>query len=112
MREGLAWQGDVDGAQAAVDLILNDESNLGELNDRVVYSAVGLIKLMAGDTAAAHEAYEVALQRTPLAPATVSTYVVSALAPMACGDLTAARRRADDVVVVSNGISLVAALAS
>jgi predicted ATPase/class 3 adenylate cyclase/DNA-binding CsgD family transcriptional regulator len=108
----LAWQGDTDGAQAAVDAILNDQSNLGELLDRVVYSAMGLIRLAAGDAAGASEAYDAALQRTPLAPTTVSTYVVSALPLSACGDLTAARRRADEVVALSTGISLVAALSS
>jgi predicted ATPase/class 3 adenylate cyclase/DNA-binding CsgD family transcriptional regulator len=107
-----AWQGDVDGAQAALDEFLNDQSNLGGLVDRVGYSAIGVIRLMGGDATGAREAYEAALQRTPLTPATVSTYVVSALPPLACGDLIAARRRADEVVALSKGISLVAALSS
>ena len=108
----LAWQGDVDGAQAAVDEFFNDRSKLGELVDRVGYSATGLIRLMRGDATGAREAYEAALQRTPLTPVTVTTYVVSALPSLACGDLTAARRRADDVVAASKDISLVAALAT
>jgi DNA-binding CsgD family transcriptional regulator len=108
----LAWQGDVDGAQAAVDEFFNDRSKLGELVDRVGYSATGLIRLMRGDAPGAREAYEAALQRTPLTPVTVTTYVVSALPLLACGDLTAARRHADDVVAVSKDISLVAALAT
>lgn len=105
----LAWQGDVDGAQRALDVMLSD---LGDLRNRVVYSAIGLIRQAAGDAAAAIEAYEAALRHTPLAPATVSTYVVTALPLLACGDLTAARRLADEVVAVATGISLVAALAS
>jgi predicted ATPase/class 3 adenylate cyclase/DNA-binding CsgD family transcriptional regulator len=112
MTFALAWQGDVDGAQAAADACLNDQTNVGELVDRVGYSAIGLIRLMAGDAVAAHEAYEAALLRTPLTPATVNTYVVTPLPLLACGDLTAARRRADEVVSLSTGVSLVAALSS
>ncbi len=108
----LAWQGDVDGAQAAVDDFFHDRSKLGELVDRIGYSANGLISLMRGDAIAAREAYEAALQRTPLTPVTVTTYVVSALPWLACGDLSAARRRADEVVAASKDISLVAALAT
>ena len=108
----LAWQGDVDGAQIAADEFFDDRSKLGELGDRVGYSATGLIRLMRGDAAGALEAYETALQRTPLTPATVITYSVSALPSLACGDLTAARRRADDVVAASKDVSLVAALAT
>ncbi len=108
----LAWQGDVDGAQAAADEFFNNRSKLGELVDRVGYSATGLTRLMRGDAPAAREAYEAALQRTPLTPVTVTTYVVSALPLLACGDLTAARRHADDVVALSKDINLVAALAT
>jgi predicted ATPase/class 3 adenylate cyclase/DNA-binding CsgD family transcriptional regulator len=106
----LAFLGDVDGAQTAVDAVVDDRSNLGELVDRSGYAAIGTIRLAAGDATAASEAYEAALQHTPLTPATVSIYPLAALAPLACGDLTAARRRADDVVGLAKGISLVAAL--
>ncbi len=108
----LTWQGDVDGAQATLNLIMGDRAHLGDLVDRIVNSAIGLIRLAAGDAAAACAAYEASLQHTPLTPATVSTYVVTALPLLAVGDLTAARRRADEVVAASTGISLVAALAS
>jgi predicted ATPase/class 3 adenylate cyclase/DNA-binding CsgD family transcriptional regulator len=106
------WQGDVDGAQATLDLIIGDGAHLGDLVDRIVNSAIGLIKLAAGDAAAAREAYEAALQHTALTPQTVSTYVVTALPLLALGDLTAARHQADEVVAASTGISLVAALAA
>jgi predicted ATPase/DNA-binding CsgD family transcriptional regulator len=108
----LAWHGDVDGAQAAIDMLLDDAAHLGDLVDRVVHSGIGLIRLAAGDAAGACEAYDVALQRTSLTPATVSTYVVAALPLLVCGDLAGARRRSDEVVAASTGISLVAALAS
>jgi DNA-binding CsgD family transcriptional regulator len=105
----LAWQGDVEGAQAAADAYLEYQSDLGEL---VGYSAIGLMKLMAGDATAAEEAYEAAFLHTPMTPATVSTYVVTSLPLLARGELSAARRRADDVVAMSTGVSLVAALSS
>jgi DNA-binding CsgD family transcriptional regulator len=108
----LAFQGDVDGAQAAVDALVEDRSNIGELVDRSGYPAIGTIRLAAGDATAAREAHDAALQRTPLTPATVSIYVFLALPPLACGDLTAARRLADEVVALSKGISLAAALSS
>jgi DNA-binding CsgD family transcriptional regulator len=91
---------------------MGDRAHLGDLVDRIVTSAIGLIKLAAGDAAAARDAYETALQHTPLTPATVTTYVVSALPLLAIGDLAAARRTAEEVVAASTGISLVAALAS
>jgi DNA-binding CsgD family transcriptional regulator len=108
----LVWHGDVDGAQAATDAYLADQTNPGEFVDHFGYSTIGLIRLMAGDAKAAHEAYEAALLHAPLTPATAITYGVIALPLLACGDLTAARRRADDVVAVSTGVSLVAALSS
>jgi predicted ATPase/class 3 adenylate cyclase/DNA-binding CsgD family transcriptional regulator/predicted negative regulator of RcsB-dependent stress response len=108
----LAFQGDVDGAQAAVDALMEDRSNIGELVDRSGYAAIGTIRLAAGHGTAAREAYDAALQHTPLTPATVSVYVFLSLPPLACGDLTAARRWADEVVALSKGISLAAALSS
>jgi predicted ATPase/class 3 adenylate cyclase/DNA-binding CsgD family transcriptional regulator len=109
----LAFQGDVDGAQAAVDALVEDRF-FGDREpvDRMGYAAIGTIRLAAGDATAAHEAYEAALQRTPLTLATAPIYVFLALPPLACGDLTAARRRADDVVALAKGPSLVAALSS
>jgi predicted ATPase/class 3 adenylate cyclase/DNA-binding CsgD family transcriptional regulator len=106
----LVYMGDVDGAQATVDALAEDPSNLGELFDRSGYAAIGTIRLAAGDAAAAHEAFEAAMQRTPLTAATVMIYPFLPLASLALGDLTTARRRADDVVALAKGISLVAAL--
>jgi predicted ATPase/class 3 adenylate cyclase/DNA-binding CsgD family transcriptional regulator len=104
----LAFMGDFDGAHRAVDAVADDD--LGELIDRSGYAALGTIKLAEGDPTAASEAYEAALQRTPLTQFTVSIYVFLALAPLARGDVTTARRRAEDVVALAKGLSLVAAL--
>jgi predicted ATPase/class 3 adenylate cyclase/DNA-binding CsgD family transcriptional regulator len=106
----LAWMGDVRGAQAAVNAVVEEGAQLGEFIDRIVYAAIGLIRLAEGDPAAAREAYEVALQRTPQTPGTATAYGLAPLAPLACGDVTTARRWADEGVAVAQGISLVAAL--
>jgi len=73
--------GDVHGAQAAVDLVVDEGSLSGDLIDRVVYAAIGLIRLAEGDAPAAREAYEVALQRTPQTPGTAVSYGPAPLAP-------------------------------
>ena len=106
----LAWMGDVQGAQAAVDLLVEEGSLFGEFIDRVVYAAIGLIRLAEGDAPAAREAYEVALQRTPQTRGTALSYGPAPLAPLACGDVTTARLWADGVVSVAKGVSLVGAL--
>jgi DNA-binding CsgD family transcriptional regulator len=103
--------GDVHGAQAAVDLVVDKGSLSGDLIDRVVYAVIGLIRLAEGDAPAAREAYEVALQRTPQTPGTAISYGPAPLAPLACGDLTTARRWADEGVAFAEAVGLVAALA-
>ena len=70
------------------------------------------VHLAAGDASAAWEAYEAARERTAMDPQTASIYNWAALAPLACGDLAAARRWADDVVSATKGWSLAAALTS
>ena len=68
--------------------------------------------LAAGDAPAAWEAWEAARQRTGMDPQVASTFDWAALAPMACGDLAAARRWADDVVSATKGCFLSDSLAS
>ena len=52
---------------------------------------------------AAWEAYEAARERTALDPLTSSIFTWAALAPLACGDLAAAGRWADDAVETTTG---------
>jgi DNA-binding CsgD family transcriptional regulator len=103
-----AFAGDAVGAQTAVDAIVDDD--LGELIDRSGYTAIGTIRLAAGDATGASEAFEVALRRTGLTPATAPMYVMAPLAPLACGDLTAASRWTEHIVATTTGISLARAL--
>ena len=73
---------------------------------------MGNVHLAAGDASAAWEAYEAARERTEMNPWTAGIYTWAPLAPLACGDLAAARRWADDVVSSNEGWSLAAALTS
>ena len=59
--------------------------------------------MAAGDAAAAWEALEAGRALSGLDLQTASLYIWAALAPLACGDLAAARRWADDVVSVTRG---------
>jgi hypothetical protein len=58
--------------------------------------------LAAGNASAAWEAFDAARQHFGMTQ-TSSTYNWAALAPLACGDLVAARRWADDVVSATKG---------
>ena len=64
--------------------------------------------LAAGDATAAWEAFEAALNRSGMDLRIASTYNWAALAALACGDLSAARRWADDVVPATQGVRPVA----
>lgn len=66
--------------------------------------------LAAGDGAAAWEAHETARKLTGLDPQLAPMYTFAALAPLAGGNLTAARCWADEVVSVTKGWSLAASL--
>jgi hypothetical protein len=68
-----------------------------------VDTAFAHVHLAAGDAAAASEPFEAARNRTGLDLRIASTLCWASLALLACGDLIAARRWADDVVAVTNG---------
>ena len=108
--DGLAVQGftmsllgDSRGARASADAALQDSSELVDYSAGIAYTAIGVACLAGGDATAARQAYEAALERTGTDPQQAGTYAWSALAPLACGDLAAARRWADDVVSLAKG---------
>jgi hypothetical protein len=69
--------------------------------------------LAAGDAAAAWEASEAARQHTSGQPMTTGVFLVwAAQAALKCGDLTEARRWADEAVSVRSGVYLSCALAT
>ncbi len=108
----LAYMGQVDGARVAAEACLESASELFEYYEGPAYTAFACVHLAAGDASAAWEAWEAARQRTGMDPQTASTYNWAALAPLACGDLAAARCWADDVVAATTGCFLSVSLAS
>jgi predicted ATPase/class 3 adenylate cyclase/DNA-binding CsgD family transcriptional regulator len=109
---GLAYQGDSGGAQAAADMVLKESSGLAEFYEGYGYVVLAVASLAAGDPTAAWQACQTARQFTGLVPATAVIYMWAARAPLACGDLPAAREWADAVVSLTKGCDLSAALAT
>jgi predicted ATPase/DNA-binding CsgD family transcriptional regulator len=108
----LAYTGDAAGARAAAEAALHSASELFEYYEGTALSIFGFVHLAAGDASAAREAWEAARQRTGMAPQIASTYNWAAVAQLACGDPSAARRWADDVVAATKGCVLSVSLAS
>ena len=108
----LAYTGDVAGAREAAETARQSASELFEYYEGTVLSILGFVHLAAGDASAAREAWEAARQRTGMDPQIASTYNWAALAALACGDLAAARRWADDVVAATKGCYLPISLAA
>lgn len=108
----LAHTADVAGAQALAEEARRSASALFEYYEGPVHTAFAISYLAAGDAAAAWKAYEAARQCSGMDLQIAATYVWAALAPLACGDLAAARRWADDVVAATKGCGLSLSLAS
>jgi predicted ATPase/DNA-binding CsgD family transcriptional regulator len=108
----LAYLGDVADARASAAENLERVSESIEFHKGMAHAALGTVHLATGDASAAWEAYEAARERTAMDPLTAGIYTWAPLAPLACGDLAAARRWADDVVSVTTAWSLAAALTS
>lgn len=108
----LAYLGDVANARARAVENLERVSESLEFYMGMAHAALGTVHLAAGDASAACEAYEAARERTHMNPWMAGIYTWAPLARLACGDLTAARRWADDVVSVTTAWSLAAALTS
>jgi predicted ATPase/class 3 adenylate cyclase/DNA-binding CsgD family transcriptional regulator len=100
----LANLGDTRGVQAVAEQLLQAPCELGEYQEGAGHAVRAMADLIAGDAAAAWQAFEAGRQRTGLNPGTVGLYLSSPLAPLACGDLAAARRWADDVMSVAKGV--------
>jgi len=108
----LAYQGDSSGARAVADVVLEESSGLAKFYEGYGYVVVAVAELAAGDATAAWQACKTARQFTDLVPATGVIYMWAARAPLAYGDLRAAREWADGVVSVTKGCDLSAALAT
>jgi predicted ATPase/class 3 adenylate cyclase/DNA-binding CsgD family transcriptional regulator len=108
----LSYAGDVAGALAAAEAAMHHASELFDYYEGPVYTALAHAHLAAGDATAAWEAYQAALRCSGMDLRIASTYDWAALAALACGDLTVARRLADDVVSVTKGCGLSLTLTS
>ncbi|GAB3002299.1 transcriptional regulator [Mycobacterium bourgelatii] len=106
----LAYQGNIDAAQAASATAFQRVTDLFDTFTGIVYAGSAYVHLAAGDGAAAWEAHETARKLTGLDPQLAPMYTFAALAPLAGGNLTAARCWADEVVSVTKGWSLAASL--
>ncbi len=106
----LAYQGHIDAARAASEIAFQRVTDLFDTYTGIVYGGSAHVHLAAGDAAAAWEAYETARQHTALDPQLAAMHNFAALAPLACGDLAAARRWADEVVSLTKGWSLACSL--
>ncbi|QUR69779.1 LuxR family transcriptional regulator [Mycobacterium spongiae] len=107
-----AFQGDAVGARACADAAMEGCAELPGFHKGRAYAGVAAACLAAGDADAAWRASEEARQRIGLEPVTIGLYLWAALGPLGCGDLAAARRWADDVVLATKGMPLGSALST
>ena len=105
----LAWQGDTVAARAAAEASLEAAAEFGWLVEGLAYQALAVAALAAGDAEAARDAAAAAWEHGSFVPG-FATHIrpVNAWAALAGGDLTAARRWADDAVTTATGWALVA----
>jgi predicted ATPase/DNA-binding CsgD family transcriptional regulator len=107
----LAYHGDLSAARAAANAAIEAAGELGGFTEGLSYATLAIATLAAGDVAAADDAIAAGWNRNSVQPkmlASLSAYV--AQAALARGDLTAARRRADDAVAATTGWHLSVAL--
>jgi predicted ATPase/class 3 adenylate cyclase/DNA-binding CsgD family transcriptional regulator len=106
-----AWQGQTGPARAAADAAVEAASGVGEIHASLAYSALISAALAAGDVATAQEASEADRLRLSLVPQTAALWhAYSGQAAIAGGDLTAARRSADEAIANLTGWYSIGAL--
>jgi predicted ATPase/class 3 adenylate cyclase/DNA-binding CsgD family transcriptional regulator len=103
------FMGDTGGGQTAADALRGGYAELTDDYETLSHSTAAAALLAEGDAAAAWRNYETARERAA-GPVMTATMWLSALAPLACGDCTVARRWADEVVSATWGCYLSAAL--
>lgn len=108
----LAYLGDFTTARALAAANVERVSDSLEFHKGMAHAALATVYLASGDASAAWDEYEVARECTAMDALTAGIYTWAPLAPLACGDLAASRRWADDVVSVNTAWSLAASLTS
>jgi predicted ATPase/class 3 adenylate cyclase/DNA-binding CsgD family transcriptional regulator len=107
----LAYQGDTGAARAAAAAAVGAASELVGPVAGSAYAALGVAALAAGDVATAQDAVDAAWQHMSVSPGVAAVVrAFNAQAALAGGDLSAARRWADDAVTTTTGWWLAVAL--
>ncbi|MDT5098702.1 MAG: hypothetical protein QOC76_2439, partial [Mycobacterium sp.] len=107
----LAHHGDPTAAREAANAAIDDAAHLGGFYPGLAYAALAAANLAAGDVTAADDAIAAAWHHLSVQPRMAAIWnVFVAQAALARGDLTAARRWADDVVATTTGLHLSLAL--
>jgi len=99
----LAWQGETGAARAAADAAVEAAAEQGGLAAGVAYTALTITALAGGDLETAQDASQTAWPHLSGLRVMVTLRVFGAQAALACGDLLAARRWADDAVSTAGG---------
>lgn len=108
----LAFAGDPDEARAAATAAVEAAADFSAFNQGFAYAALAVANLAAGDVEAAAAAGEAAWERMKAQPELAAVNVIPlADVALARGDLTVARRLADDAVTIAPGMHLLLALA-
>ncbi|MDT5402643.1 MAG: hypothetical protein QOK33_5874 [Mycobacterium sp.] len=110
LAHALAYIGDTDGARTAAITAAALGAEFGGFLEGVGYAPLARAALAAGDVAAATEAGEVARQRLGAHPLPAGNINPIAEIALARGDLTEARRHADEAVSRARGVHLAIAL--
>jgi DNA-binding CsgD family transcriptional regulator len=109
----LAFAGATSEARAAATAALDAAADLGEFNQGFAYAGLAVATLAGGDVEAAAAAGEKAWRLMNIQPELAVVNVIPlAQVALAHGDLTVARRWADDAVSVAPGMHRVIALAT
>jgi predicted ATPase/class 3 adenylate cyclase/DNA-binding CsgD family transcriptional regulator len=107
----LAWLGDTAGARAAATAAVEAAAEFGGVFEGLAYAPLAVASLAAGDVAAAAAAAAVAADRLGVLPVlTTVSLVGTADVTLARGEVTEARRRADEAVAAAVGSSMATAL--
>jgi DNA-binding CsgD family transcriptional regulator len=107
----LAYHGDPGAARQTANLAVEAAAELGGFFPGLAYAGLTIATLAAGDVDAADDAIAAGLPHLSLQPKQAAIWVAyAAQAALARGDLTAARRLADDAVAATSGFHLSLAL--
>jgi predicted ATPase/class 3 adenylate cyclase/DNA-binding CsgD family transcriptional regulator len=107
----LAYHGDPSAARETADAAVEVAAELGGFFPGLAYAGLTAAALAAGDVAAADDAIAAGLPHLSLQPKLAAIWIVyAAQAALARGDLTVARRLADDAVAATSGFHLSLAL--